>query len=1190
MEMTIKRPDRDFIPLRELKRVTSIDPEDCNELLCVQLYIEDEASMVTGVLVHAQGSNCPPGCYRITDSKTFRFVSSWTVVREDEELFRGQAEETYDKGVKDLRELAVPDRESKLMKDNKFKAAETFTGPGIFRGIAEMKDFLQANLKHVPDYHQTQAGPSGSGEPAMLSVEATATLSSTTTMMDTEDDPLGDASTHGMMFGFGRAAQKLAAKDAAAAATKASAAAAAAAKASTRGLRRHPSASTSMPQPFAAAPAAAEPPRPMVVDELGRTMTTAVKRKAASDANDAKEGLSSTLENTAKVCPKRVGDTLQGAADLLHKLVSDAVKQVKSATAEGVKTKLGNIKTAKGAASISSGIFTSAEDAMTATAELVGNLGFASTCAKKSGGKAKVKKVNAGARNKIPADVCVAYQAIITLESLDVCLGHTVYISMVENHLECFVDAGQFDYIAYLLQDPARRTFCKPDGMPPHLNLTDLAERGVEEHTLYDLKVSQIEDMLCEAIKRGWDDADFLSMLDALSRVSAHLHENTLSQIEVCQALVRASSGEPDKTVLTKALQTCRVRTDGAFLQLRYHDNGSKLRARAGQLVGAEISSGLAITKLQKVAQAVTQLDVSPLSADALPAWQEQWRLWKEVTTSTKANTTFHTNNASVLSQVEERFEAMQVSAVAESCAKVEAAFLNNLPAAILESDAGWQSVRMAINFVMGTEIATLTAVMGGAASFDTAKRNLNKYLQLIDAFQAHMGDLNNAEAILTATTGLKRALAIDIKTIALGEKLSCFVALHNEGTIMQTRKSLLLDASTSFAASQVNVLFAAEQDFVFTESYDDQASRFHELLGGADLAKEYAIFRQHGLAVNQVSESWLMLGNNKNECVASLMSALSAANLYYKFPAASHLLATCLAVVRDAYTVVSAPRFDIIIAESQQKVEVAFAQCRALLDKPLQALQELKRSLDAFQKALGAGHALEELAVPPAEFNKAIALAESNADLVPISKLSFEDMECWFGRLVDLESRARLKIFDCIIAAMTHVIDDIENRNTKAAEFHAANAAPGAEDVMTWINTDNEGCTFKLKNLSFAVQLCRRLHTHIRTNHAGSTLLPAGISASWSKILDDALVTAPWIFCHRAAAQGDGGSAFAKGVIQHVEGQKLTEKPLIKGALLERVREPFKKASQVMFICNHMIHHQCSSASPEHPHGESRF
>ena len=202
----IKRPDQDFIPLRELASVSGYDADDLQELLCVEIFIEDENEHVPGILVHAEAPNCPPGCYRIFDQTTYRFTSSWTVAREDQELFPGQAQKAYERGIKDMGEYAKPDAASALLKDQTFQNRSVFSGPGVFRSVSTMKDFLATHLKEVSE---TEA-PADACAPMMISVDAAACSAA----RPGNEDILGASEGHSMTFGFSAAARKAAAADA----------------------------------------------------------------------------------------------------------------------------------------------------------------------------------------------------------------------------------------------------------------------------------------------------------------------------------------------------------------------------------------------------------------------------------------------------------------------------------------------------------------------------------------------------------------------------------------------------------------------------------------------------------------------------------------------------------------------------------------------------------------------------------------------------------------------------------------------------------------------------------------------------------------------------------------------------------------------------------------------------------------
>lgn len=68
----VRPPDRDFIPLSELEAVCGVNHSHCQELLLSK--IRYRGVDYCGVFIHAETVNCPPNCFRVTESENFRFV------------------------------------------------------------------------------------------------------------------------------------------------------------------------------------------------------------------------------------------------------------------------------------------------------------------------------------------------------------------------------------------------------------------------------------------------------------------------------------------------------------------------------------------------------------------------------------------------------------------------------------------------------------------------------------------------------------------------------------------------------------------------------------------------------------------------------------------------------------------------------------------------------------------------------------------------------------------------------------------------------------------------------------------------------------------------------------------------------------------------------------------------------------
>ena len=123
-ELSVRKPDRDFIPLEEIEVLCGVSPEECEELLLVTIAVEDEGPK-TGILVHAEGPNCPPNCYRIAETKRFKFVSSWELGREDQDIATGMTAAISRRGVADLRELGAVSSADKLLSEPRTTLART---------------------------------------------------------------------------------------------------------------------------------------------------------------------------------------------------------------------------------------------------------------------------------------------------------------------------------------------------------------------------------------------------------------------------------------------------------------------------------------------------------------------------------------------------------------------------------------------------------------------------------------------------------------------------------------------------------------------------------------------------------------------------------------------------------------------------------------------------------------------------------------------------------------------------------------------------------------------------------------------------------------------------------------------------------------------------------------------------------
>ena len=209
----MRKPDRDFIPLEEIEVLCGVSPEECEELLLVTIAVEDEGPK-TGILVHAEGPNCPPNCYRIAETKRFKFVSSWELGREDQDIAPGMTAAISRRGVADLRELGAVSSADKLLSEPRYDVGKnplTFAKAGVFRGVQHMKMFLEQSKavagRANSEAEQPEAVARGVA-PSIMGADAAAAA----TTADEFDEPVEakafDATNFGMTFGFGRVANQ----------------------------------------------------------------------------------------------------------------------------------------------------------------------------------------------------------------------------------------------------------------------------------------------------------------------------------------------------------------------------------------------------------------------------------------------------------------------------------------------------------------------------------------------------------------------------------------------------------------------------------------------------------------------------------------------------------------------------------------------------------------------------------------------------------------------------------------------------------------------------------------------------------------------------------------------------------------------------------------------------------------------
>ena len=592
-----------------------------------------------------------------------------------------------------------------------------------------------------------------------------------------------------------------------------------------------------------------------------------------------------------------------------------------------------------------------------------------------------------------------------------------------------------------------------PTDMPACLTLTDIQERGIEQHECFDWLTTQVEDLLSEGLRKGMSNPELLALVKSLSTLPS-LHENTTSQLHAMAVLLAPAAAT--KSDISDVLNTCRVRTDGAFFHLRYQSKGTELKKVASAHAGAQIAGCLAVTKIQKLAT-----NVETLSFDDSKSWYAPCREYKEILTSTSDNSTFQAKHADTLAMIQGRFDDLRVALVRESTCRVERDVEASLRTATLD-DSRAATICDAVNGRI-EEFRTVAAnCLPNADSLENIADAMRRYSSLI-GFIRHSSDtskLLTVDGVLTGVTLYTSVYAMSLtSTVLLDHRTAAARPYTSNGSVLQYRLKELKATAVTLTSLQSMKLIHTSPDAAIREGvpWNENLNMVATLMAGVDVPTELTSLRTHGATIARLCDAWHIPGSTG---VPELVDALGACSMHPVFPAAASHLHRFVAVAADLSHLGTLPPFTIDVPATQASCVPCCTKLCGKLDAYLGTMRVARRSMDAFRTALAGGHNFAEL-VSHAPHDDSVA-----RDLF----ISWETLEKWLNKINSLAYSSMQHIQMSTMSKIEQLVGAIESCTTHAVRFQYMKKVAADDEIRAWLDDDTG--TFLAHHLTYAVQV----------------------------------------------------------------------------------------------------------------------
>ena len=227
---------------------------------------------------------------------------------------------------------------------------------------------------------------------------------------------------------------------------------------------------------------------------------------------------------------------------------------------------------------------------------------------------------------------CKLEEGISKAEAAEALVAPWVYQSCHEVWVDYCLENKDFKKLFMILSsDLAQANLIGQDGAVSHVTTEGLRERGFPQHEAGKILDMDIEVSVAEALRSPFEDEEIKNMITAFP--STGLPSDTLSHISVLRVLLDPETHAAD---IHSALETLRLSATGLLFHIRYQVKGQALKKRAAGCSWISTSSALWLTKLKKMSECLSGLDMKKLDG-----WGDVWSKVMEIQSEASSNEAF---------------------------------------------------------------------------------------------------------------------------------------------------------------------------------------------------------------------------------------------------------------------------------------------------------------------------------------------------------------------------------------------------------------------------------------------------------------------------------------------------------------------------------------------------------------------